>query len=164
MISTRCLEKASQKTLRFSHISHSPDGGDHPLKRPFKTRLHNYRARFYERGCQDKYPPTDRPPEHHGWHGSQPLSPLRRFRCPTRVDNPSFVIASCASQKLKSDWRLLIVCRPWFYSSLSGLMLFRVVRGGIESTLGLRPKSWTILTQDPHPRPYPLRTHPTTSG
>jgi hypothetical protein len=27
MISTSCLEKPSQKTLRLSHIYHSPDGG-----------------------------------------------------------------------------------------------------------------------------------------
>src|SRR5215471_7659027 len=41
---------------------------------------------------------------------------------------------------------------------------FPAVRGGIESVLGLRPKSWTNHPEDPHPRPYPFRIHRRRSG
>src|SRR5262249_9995301 len=55
------------------------------------------------------------------------------------ADIRSFITTWCRLQKLKSaasgDGR-----RPRFYLSLNGLLLFPVVRGGIELHLGLRPK------------------------
>src|SRR6516162_8657906 len=56
-------------------------------------------------------------------------------------------------QELKSDG-VAMLCQPWFYSSLNGLMLFQVMRGGIESVwvFGLQP--WTNHPEDPHPRPF----------
>src|SRR5262245_4183655 len=40
------------------------------------------------------------------------------------------------------------------FESLRGLMLFQVVRGGIQWRLGLQPELWTNFSRDPHPRPY----------
>ena len=45
-------------------------------------------------------------------------------------------------------------CRPQFYLSLNGLLLFQAVRGGIEYYMGLQPKPWANVQADPHPRPY----------
>ena len=85
---------------------------------------------FYERGCQDKYSPADR-------RRGVVLATSPRLRrddllSERDVNMPPFVIASVCPEKLKSVWRLLC-CRPWFYWSLDGLMLFQVMRGGIES-------------------------------
>ena len=51
----------------------------------------------------------------------------------------SFITTWCRLQKLKSD-AVGDGRRPRFYLSLNGLLLFPVVRGGIEFYVGLRPK------------------------
>ena len=61
--------------------------------------------------------------------------------------------ASRGLQKLKSVWRRFS-CRPWFYLSLKRTIAFPGHARGDRVHLGLRPKSWTIHPEDPHPRPY----------
>jgi hypothetical protein len=113
---------------------------------------------FYERGCQDKYLSLGRPL---GLHIAVTASPiLRRGDLLSQHYERSMAAHHNVGVVRETEKRHgSINCRPQFYLSLRGLMLFQVVRGRIESTSGLRPKSWTIIAHDPHPRPYTFRVH-----
>src|SRR5262249_40210908 len=122
-----------------------------------RSEAHLPYSRFYERGCQHKHLTADRPPDRN--LSLQPaLSPWRRFVESSFVEIRSLITTWCRLQKLKSD-AAADDRRPRFYLSLDGLLLFQVVRGGIEYLWGLRPKPWATDYTDPHPRPYAFRAH-----
>ena len=106
---------------------------------------------FYERGCQEKQLPSNRPPKAKTPRGSQP-----RFRRDENWHRQSIAgifhhntDLSSATEKRASDLMPTIVL-----SEPRGLPLFQVVRGGIECNLGLGtcrgPTPPRILTLDPN--------------
>src|SRR5215468_8317422 len=91
-------------------------------------------SRFYERGCQHKHLTTDRPrAQNLSW---QPAClRLRRAGSIRFSEIRSLITTWRHLQKLKSE-AAGNGRRPRFYLSLNGLLLFQVVRGGIEYLLG----------------------------
>jgi hypothetical protein len=81
---------------------------------------------------------------------TSPLSVVT-IRCPGGTDFAP--VRHCVAWSSETEKRLAaMLCRPWFYWSLNGLMLFQAVRGGIESVWVLDrsrgPITPRILTLD----------------
>jgi hypothetical protein len=89
---------------------------------------------FYERGCQEKHLPADGPPGQKRYRGSQPH--FRRDELWIRLlECRSFIARWCGLQKLKSERAVLL--STIVLSESQGLLLFQIVRGGIEFIMGL---------------------------
>jgi hypothetical protein len=101
-----------------THLLHSRLEGEFVLS--YKT--------FYERGCQEKHLPTDRPPGHRNSHGSQPR--LRRDDLLIQLYRDSIIhhnaVLSSETEKRHGGND----CRPQFYLSLEGYCFSRSCEGG----------------------------------
>ena len=132
------------------HFCHRRPRGLAPVSRPpatapftticpfarWRSRSQNFLSPLYERGCQEKTPhrrpPTGRKPI----VAASPVSVVTNdFNqlCEHSVPHPN-VMSSSETEKRSGTYG----CRPRLYLSLNGLLLFQVVRGGIELLLGLR--------------------------
>jgi len=118
-------------------------------------------AKFYERGCQDKYSPATGRADKEAVMAASPAS-VERFVCSGRNEHSTFVIASCGRQKLKSDWRRCLPTMVLFESY--GTNAFPGHARGDRVYLGSSAVAETNFAQDPHPRPYPFRIHRRRSG
>jgi len=93
--------------------------------------------KFYERGCQEKYLLNRRPPspQHSSWQPApSPSGSFVDSGCCEQFDRSSQLWTSSETEKRHGhELPTTVLSEP------RGLLLFQVVRGGIESDMDLRP-------------------------